>query len=160
MNKLLIKNIRRNADGTINAEATRTAYDAALLSSLAESLATAETKLKKEYTEALDAYQEDFNVYASERGTWDLMSKIYIDRVFDRYKGSVKGGCITKPTLISMCVTSMVAEGDCHFTQMKHVSEMIAAFISDNNGTLYTVEKGKDGGVRRINKHPDAEIQA
>lgn len=158
MNKQIVKAIVRNNDGTINAEATQEAYVAALLDNFSKSMVETEIKLKKEYDTAIASFATDLTVYESERGVWDLRSKEYIDKVFEKYGASAKGGAITKPTLVNLCVTSMVQDGLVEFAQMKHVSEMVTSFIDDNDGLLYTVQRGRDGGVRRISRHPDAEI--
>lgn len=148
--KNLTKSIVRNADRTIDLDATRVKYDATLLANYTASVEAAEEKFSKEYTEGLAEFDNDIAIYAQERGVWDVLSAEYVDLQFDRVKNSLKGGLITKPTLISMAVSAMLNSGRIGFEQFKHAEAMVAAYLTDNKDILFTIEKGKEGGVRKI----------
>lgn len=160
MNRSLSKSIVRDDSGNVDSEATRAAYDSHLLDVFTKAMTAAEVKLKKDYDDAIATFDTDLRTYVEQRSSWDLLSKEYIDAAFARFQHATAGGAITKPTLISMCAGNMLNDGKISFDRIKLAEEMVAAFIDDNNGTLYKIEKGKAGGVRRINTHPDAAIVA
>jgi len=150
MSKILVKCIKRGSDGQVDMQRTKESYESALLEDFAKAMTLAEQKLQKAYEEGRSSFDADLAAYLSQRAEWDVLSKTYIDRAFDRFSNSAKGGCITKPTLINLCITSMAHDKVIDMSQLPKAREMVAAFITDNTDSLYTVEKGIDGGVRRI----------
>jgi len=159
-NKALIKSIKRKSDGSIDEEATFVAYTEKLEANYLKSLERATAKLVTERDETLAAFEADLATYAATRGAWDAMSAEYVKACFDRFNDTVKGGCITKPVLISMCSGKMVEDGKIKITQMKMAGEMISAYLDDNSApvdeasedTLFTIHKGEGGGFRRVKK--------
>jgi len=159
-NRTLVKSIKRNPDGTINEEETFLAYTGLLERIYLKRLESARVKLAGERDESLVTFEKDLKVYAETRGAWDAMSAEYINACFDRFNAIVKGGCITKPVIISMVSGRMVENGDIKITQMKMAAEMISAYLDDNSApvdevtedTLFTIHKGEGGGFRRVKK--------
>jgi hypothetical protein len=159
-NKALVKSIKRNTDGSIDEMATYLAYSEKLEASHAKSLERATKKLNEERDETLAAFETDLKTYAETRGAWDAMSAEYVNACFDRFNGTVKGGCITKPVIISMVSGRMVDDGKIKINQMKMAGEMISAYLDDcsapvdeaTDDTLFTIHKGEGGGFRRVKK--------
>lgn len=163
MNKNLIKSIVRNHDGSVNAEDTKAQYTDRLLEVYAASMEAAEKKLKEEHNAAVNGFDAALATYVETRSGWDMIAAEYINRQFDRFKDVVKGGCITKPVLVTMSRDAMMNDRRIEFSQFRLAEQMIGLFIDDNScapdaepeelaTALFTISKGINGGVRRIKK--------
>lgn len=141
MNRLLSKSIVRDSSGNVDAAATRAAYDSNLLDTYIKNLSTAETKFKKDYDEAITIFDDELRNYCELRSRWDTLSREYVDAAFDRFQDA---GSITKSVLVALCTTGMVNDGKIEsFGDLRIAEEMVSLFINENNGSLYSIEKGK-----------------
>lgn len=149
MNKVLISCIVRVA-GAIDSAATKRAYENALISSNVKKLSELDDRLTADMNKAIGKFDADLNTYTEARVAWDQKATPAVDAIFEQYGKASPNGTIPKPLLVSMAAQTLLREGQIQFADVKTAEEMIAAYISDNEGKLFTVAKGKDGGCKKV----------
>jgi hypothetical protein len=150
MNKTLISCLVRAADGVIDPVKTKEKYDDALTSQSIEKLEEYEKKLINDTKIALDKFDADLKEYMDIRTSWDTRSAAAVNAIFGRYGSVSPNGSIVKPMLLSMASNLMLNEGSIKVGELKLAEQMIADYLSDNEGILFSIEKGKGGGVKLI----------
>jgi hypothetical protein len=106
----------RNADGTIDVEAT------------------------------CQKFEGDLLVHIAERETEEEQVATAVHGVFDTYKGAR----INMPALVSAAVTRLGVQP----ANYQVLADAVHAYVRSNAGTLFTIQKGKGGGVSRISDEP------
>ncbi len=149
-NKILVSCVSRDANGNVDLAASKAKYESILIAANVAKLSELDEKLAIATGEVLSKFDDDVNDYLKHRAAWDTLSADAVTYVFTTHATANKNGNVLKNTLVSMSAGHLLSEQKITLSDFKLAEVMIASYIDDNVGTLFTVHKGAGGGVGRI----------
>jgi len=93
-------------------------------------------------------FEGDLLVHIAKQETEEAEVATAVHGVFDTYKGAR----INMPALISVTLQRLGVQP----ANYQVLSDAVHAYVRSNAGTLFTIQKGKGGGVSRISDEPKA----
>ena len=137
--KLVGKAIVKLPDGSVDIAASRKVYEELCLDEFTNSLHLQEIKLQSEMRVQQSSFCAAYSEYTKLRNKWDALSEKYVIAQFNQFRSELgQFGAISKSSLVSMAVGSMLNDKMIDKSDFKQATEMVKSFIK-NNGSMFAI---------------------